>query len=107
MNPKSPIILVAIVCATVTAGAVFTANLYRREAEAMARSQVVRQAERDRAAVQAQLLEQASIYRAAWIDPATGKLHRYDHICNQQCRDLRDAARNLRAQAAPVRAADW
>lgn len=28
-----------------------------------------------------------------WIDPATGKPHVRDHICNQQCRDLKEQAR--------------
>jgi hypothetical protein len=27
------------------------------------------------------------------IDPATGELHRDDHICNQQCKDLAAQAR--------------
>lgn len=28
-----------------------------------------------------------------WIDPATGTWHHNDHICNQQCRQLKAEAR--------------
>jgi hypothetical protein len=103
MNPTLPIILVIVACVAVSAAAIFAANLYRRrEAEATARRAAARQAERH-AASEAKARELATAYQLSWIDPTTGKPHRNDHICNQQCRDLRDAARNIRAQAAPVR----
>ncbi|BCW71877.1 hypothetical protein [Arthrobacter sp. NicSoilB8] len=106
MNPTYlilPIILVVVTCAAVAAGAIFAANVYRRrEAEATALRVAARQAEH-RAVSEAEALELATAYHRAWIDPATGEPHRNDHICNQQCRDLKAAARNLRAQAASSR----
>jgi hypothetical protein len=33
---------------------------------------------------------------AGWIDPATGKPHKPDHICNQACRDAKAAAKEVR-----------
>lgn len=107
MNPTFlilPIILVVVACAAVTAGALAAANiLRRREAEAGARRKAARQAERDRTVSQAEERLQTAVVRATWIDPSTGEPHRNDHICNQQCRDLKEAAKKDSMQTARIR----